>query len=259
VAGYAPVSFFEEFDVQRSENVLRVWSYGTMPPTLGLIISDCVHNLRAALDNLVYDLAIAYLGSPPPEPVAKHLEFPIFGPKPMSSDARKKRIGSIAPDAQTCIEGLQPHRRGSDYASDPLWTLHQLSNIDKHRVVYTTLLSENQGVFGSGNTNTHVYDITFGRQGGITSIEDTAELVSYRAAPYDPSRKMEVQFAFSFDIAFGQGSPKHGERVSATLTNLPSYIIDHIVMTLAPYLTRIPVVRLSQDLSLLSDVLPSRG
>jgi hypothetical protein len=70
-------------------------------------------------DNLVYDLVIARHGDPPPPQFAGYSEFPIFGPKAMSSSARRKRIGGIDPNAQAIIEGLQPHNRGNAFASDP--------------------------------------------------------------------------------------------------------------------------------------------
>src|SRR5215213_6698142 len=50
-----------------------------VPAEFRLIIGDCLHNLRSALDNLVYDLVIAYHGDPPPPQFVEYSEFPIFG------------------------------------------------------------------------------------------------------------------------------------------------------------------------------------
>ena len=251
--GTNPYSLFHEFDTQGDDNVIRVWSYGTMPLEFGLIISDCVHNLRAALDNLFYDLALAYnRGNPLVPDAEQRVMFPIFGDGKEFKRKGAYRIRDIDPGAQAVIKGLQPYTRGNKYASEPLWALNELSRIDKHRLVYTTLLSRGGGVFGSGGEG-RVYDIRLlggGLGGGPSGIEHTAEIVRYRAEPLQPGGKVHVQFAFGFDIAFGQGSPKYGERVPPTLAALINYIIDKVIPPLAPYLTKIRILSVSQTYSL---------
>lgn len=75
--------FVQEFDVQRSKNAVRAIAFEQPPASVNLLISDCLHNFRSALDNLVYDLALAYNiahnpGSPLPPAVEKAVMFPIF-------------------------------------------------------------------------------------------------------------------------------------------------------------------------------------
>lgn len=234
--GTNPYSLFHEFDTEGGENVIRVYFYGIVPPQFGLIVSDCIHNLRSALDNLIYDLAVAYLDiSPLPEDRARLLEFPIFGKRAMTEGECRKKIGCIHPDAQAFIKELQPYQRGDNCTSDPLWVLRNLSNIDKHRVVYTTLFARSSGAFGPGDAHTNVYDVAFHSE--APGVERTAEIVRYRARPYEPSTKVHVQYGFSFDIAFGQGSPIYGELVLPTLTNLRNYLVNTVVSPLASYLT----------------------
>jgi hypothetical protein len=66
------------------------------PARFSLIIGDCLHNLRSALDSLIYELAIAYTGIDPlPEDRARELGFPIFGPMPLKSSKCREMIGCM--------------------------------------------------------------------------------------------------------------------------------------------------------------------
>jgi len=253
--------FLQEFDAQRGQNAIRVMAFGHPPASANLLISDCLHNLRSALDNLVYDLALAYNnGNPLPLDVEERVMFPIFETRKLFKSRGAYRIRDIDPRAQAIIEGLQPYVGGNPKL---LWELHELSRVDKHRLLHVTLLGQNETVFGSSGVNTVVEDVKFGGRAiepfGPNAIDGT-ELVSYRATPVDPSKKMNVYLQFVFGIAFGQGSPvSAGESVLGRLSTLRDHIANRVIPPLTPYLTKMPIVRVSQDLSPLPPVLPSRG
>src|SRR5918998_2842474 len=118
--------------------------------TFSGIVGDCLHNLSSSLNFLVFDLARAYT-NPLPEKVADKLAFPIFGnvdrqgrsgtgPRSFRS-GRKERIGSLAPGAQTEIEGLQPYQRGNTFTEDPLWRLHELARFNRHRFLHLAVVA----------------------------------------------------------------------------------------------------------------------
>lgn len=46
----------------------------------------------------------------------------------------------MSDEAKAVVESLQPYHRGENWAIDPLWLLHVLSNIDKHRRPAVTTL-----------------------------------------------------------------------------------------------------------------------
>ncbi len=116
--------YIPEFDRKSGKKRIKVEILDTPPIEFGIIIGDCLHNLRSALDNLVYELIVACHGDPPPPRFVERSEFPIFGPKVMNSSACQKRIGGIAPAAQAIIKELQPYKRGKKYASDHLVAPH---------------------------------------------------------------------------------------------------------------------------------------
>ncbi|MDQ4043816.1 MAG: hypothetical protein M3118_08375 [Actinomycetota bacterium] len=252
--------FVQEFDVQRSKNAVRAIAFEQPPASVNLLISECLHNLRSALDNLIYDLALAYNGGNPlPPAVEKAVMFPIFQTRKEFKDSGAWRIKDIDPGAQAVIEELQPYERGNPAL---LWELHELSRVDKHRLLNVTLLGMHESVFG-GHGNIITNDVTFG--GGAiepfgSGAVDGTELVSYRATPIDPSDKMGVYFQFGFGIAFGQASPvSAGEPVLRRLRTLRDYTVNTVIPLLAPYLTQIRVVRVSHARSPLPPVLPPRG
>jgi len=101
-------------------------------PNLPLAVSDAVHNLRAALDYLVYELALKDSGS------EKHgTQFPIEEFKlSVAPNGNKIGFDVVAPrylkglnaEHIAVIESMQPYR-GAEWARD----LKDISNRDKHR------------------------------------------------------------------------------------------------------------------------------
>lgn len=93
---------------------------------------DVVHDLRVALDHLVYAVAVHESGTNSP-PDWKQLMFPI------ASDAKawaksKNRIATLSPAVQQAIEALQPFKHAK--GARPSWSLHIVNEMDirdKHR------------------------------------------------------------------------------------------------------------------------------
>jgi hypothetical protein len=226
-----------------------------VPDELRLIIGDCLHNLRSALDNLAYQLAIRHHGSRPlPDRFDRRSEFPIFGERKWRERERRDKIGCIHPDAQAIIKRLQPHNRGNKFTSDPLWMLHELNNMDKHRAPHITQVAVSAWAdFPDAPHLPGTIHLNLG------PFEDGAEIASYVpqtsviAEGFDPEVHMDPLLTFS--IFFGEGSGASGWRCGDALRWIRRYIVNRVLPPLIPYLTKISVVRVSQDYSLL----PRRG
>ena len=135
-----PHRYVTKIDRKSHKKFVNIRLLKPPPDEFRLIIGDCLHNLRSALDSLVYELALAYNDIYPlPEDRAKVLEFPIFGNRMLDAKECRNKIGCLHLNAQAAIKGLQPYNRGNEFASDPLWKLHRLSNVDKHRVPHVYL------------------------------------------------------------------------------------------------------------------------
>ncbi len=238
----------EEMHAWREENPYRTWTEPDVdstkellyvevlkpPPAaeLSLIIGDCLHNLRSALDNLVFELAIAYVGIDPlTEDRARLLEFPIFGNREMNARECRKKIGSIHPDAQAIIKGLQPYNRGHRFTNDPLWQLNRLSVEDKHRLPHVVLLA----TVGMSFRVSALFAID--EVEPILGPVDRAPIARYPTVD-ETGAKVNVHLTPTFNIGFGQRAPKQlrGLPVPDKLAEIHRYITNKVVPPLAPYL-----------------------
>lgn len=97
-------------------------------PSLSCVISDCLNNLRTALDYIVLELASKY------GEFVIHNMFPIAN----TSDAyyrqveQRDRLHAVPAEARAIIEGLQPYNGISmKRLWHPLYVLNRLTNADK--------------------------------------------------------------------------------------------------------------------------------
>ena len=203
------------------------------PPAdhLSLIVGDCLHGLRATLDNLAFDLATAHSGKRLSSKFAEKSMFPIFATK----DMRKFQdaLGGVAPAAQAKIEGLQPYHRGQWFRNDPLWQLNKLSNIDKHRLPHTTgFATASFGYAVPMGVVTDEIEPIFG------AIEDRAPIARYPATD-ETGVEVNMQFTPTFSIGFGETSPQQirGLPVPRRLREIHHYITWRVLPPLVPHFT----------------------
>jgi hypothetical protein len=89
---------------------------------------DIAHNLRTALDHLMCHLLLI-AGSP----ITKQDYFPI-SENFARYDARKAGIvNRVRPEVIKALDKLKPYKG----ENDPLWRVHQLDRIDKHRALFS--------------------------------------------------------------------------------------------------------------------------
>ena len=132
-----------EPDPDDNDFVFVMLSADRPPPDLfSVVIGDCLHGFRSALDALAYELASAHT-KPLTDEIAEQSEFPIFGNSDGKGAQRfanggRRKIRGIHPDAQAIIETLQPYHKG-DWGTFPLWVLHDLDRIKKHRLLHSVV------------------------------------------------------------------------------------------------------------------------
>ena len=115
-----------EADPDNPGNLLLRPTKGVLPidPIFGILVGECVYNLRAALDYLVYELAIVDSGH-----IQDGTQFPIESKKEIFTRRAKTWLKGINPTHIAEIEKLQPYNEQ--------WTavLRDKSNPDKHRLL----------------------------------------------------------------------------------------------------------------------------
>lgn len=110
---------------------------GQRPPVAewGLLFGDGVHNLRAALDCLVWELA--HLDGRGPEN-PRQVSFPVVNDQRNWPNAAR-RLSSVPSQFLRRIEEIQPYNAGEDPQLHPLTVLSRLDNDDKHRRVVSAI------------------------------------------------------------------------------------------------------------------------
>lgn len=100
------------------------------PMEWGAIVGDFVHNLRSALDLLMWQLVLARGGKP-----SRRTQFPIFERRADYRLRGRLMIAGVARGDRGMIECLQPFRemRRPLAGAHPLAQLARLANADKHQ------------------------------------------------------------------------------------------------------------------------------
>lgn len=108
-------------------------TYTPPPPEIALVFGDFLHNMRSLLDHYARFMVIEAGGEP--KDGVGGTTFPVsLKPSPI----RVK--GGIAEQRMQVIESAQPYQWGERSSENPLWKLHQLNNIDKHRTLQVVAL-----------------------------------------------------------------------------------------------------------------------
>ncbi len=152
----------------------------------GPLIGDFVHNLRSALDHLAWEIARPKFKAES----RKEIGFPVAGPyrDQGTRDRLNADLKMFPKRTRAAIKRLQPYTTGN--SQDPLWVLHQLWNMDKHRTIHT-----------AGFTVIHP---SGGRNWG--TFEGGTQPLAYRAGPtlQGSLKKYVEMWANSVkDVAFG--------------------------------------------------------
>jgi hypothetical protein len=222
--------YVAELDPQSGKKHIIVKVLNPPPVALRLLIGDCLHNLRSALDNLAYELAVEHQRGPLPDRYFETSEFPIFK-RPMKPHERRKKIGCIHPRAQVTIRRLQPYQHPTAYWLDPLWQLHQLNNVDKHRLPNVIQFATVAGAyFPDSPTRPHDLKVH------MEPITDGRRVATYTPAPNEPPDEVHTEFLFVENLQFADNTYMMDAEVSRTLHKIHSRIRDDVLPPLAQYL-----------------------
>lgn len=109
---------------------------------LSLITGDFVHNLRSALDNMVWEFSVCHTGPSPPKPT--RIQFPIAD-DPDAFLRERSRISSLSAQVQARIERAQPYNRRHAELPPLLTLVRDFNNLDKHRLLNVVVANITQG------------------------------------------------------------------------------------------------------------------
>lgn len=201
----------EYFDLDRREmGIVAIIRKGP-DPKWGVLVGEIIHNLRSALDHLVWELVVLETGE---GPITNKTQFPIFRTEHGKNayDGRGERVylHGVGDTAKALIRSKQPFSTGEDVES-PLWKLLRLSDFDKHRTLHLmgAMLYTGRIKFPFLAQGVEPID-TFAREPGPFENETILAWlrVSGTGWPFVvPEDQVSVEGHTSFDVAFDERNP----------------------------------------------------
>ncbi|MEX0833417.1 MAG: hypothetical protein WD276_06035 [Actinomycetota bacterium] len=209
-----PYRLFAYDDPESGDKIFAVHVRAYPPARWGAMLGDVVHNLRAALDLLVYEL----LRKHDVEPTIQHA-FPISDSAKEFESGGLRKVKGVGDEAVQLLKAIKPYRGGND----ALWELHQLDRRDKHRFLvpvgsayrYLTIDGAEmvKGVPGFSKDLPSL-PLNLKPADRLFPVQDGAELFRIAAAGRD---QVDMNPKFTFEIAFGEGEIVEGKPLAETL------------------------------------------
>jgi hypothetical protein len=130
-----PYTTSVEPNQERGCHVVRLMDPTPIPQReWGVLIGDCVHNLRCTLDYIAWQLAGSNMAD-------GSTVFPICGGPRQFRTRRKKRLTQLPESAVALIRCLQPYNTGNPFASS-LALIENLDVADKHKLLTVIITSQ---------------------------------------------------------------------------------------------------------------------
>jgi hypothetical protein len=192
-----PYTIVHERDEESRDHRWRV-RVERQPPAedWAMIFGDCIHNARAALDHILWQIA----GSSPTDTTT---QFPIFIDPAKFRSSGTRPLKLLDRRAVAFVKWLQPYRRSDPFASK-LWPIQLFDAADKHKTVLAGL-----GVLEASTLDMHlparsrVLQDAWIEYGPLKTEAIVAE-AKFRVFPLDgspPHTNVEVDAEFSFGVA----------------------------------------------------------
>lgn len=243
LAGPNQIPLTDGFDARGQAWVVRVGDF--QPPAVTVAsthIGDIVHNLRGALDHLVWDLAVLSCGQWPLDRSGRewHTQFPICRDKDAFDSRRVQstQLGPLTPERRTAIEGFQPYVS----SDDTLTRLADMSNADKHRAVKEVfLISHAAQPRIRGSRNCEVVGGTGSRPILQAGLEPNTEILRLPLINVGSDPHVDV----GFEVVIGVGF-RDGASVTGTLTH-SGEVVEEILTAFEPELSSPEALRIRES------------
>lgn len=196
-----------EFDTESWSWIERFKVLEEPPLRFGVILGDCVHNLRSCLDHIIWQVTLLDDGTP-----NEQTQFPIASKSESQFEGMaNRRIPGLSAEHRALVKRTQPYHAGDRAPAHPLAVLAALSNVDKHRIVHPTysLLDMDTSATldhlaksykGPGPSPIHGWWII---KGGQPLEDGTPWFRIHFRRDQEAPRKVDMRANLSLGIAFG--------------------------------------------------------
>lgn len=223
-----------EFDRSSHKYVFRAQRDSRSPTWISPAIGDCVHNLRAALDYLVWELVGGDGGGG-----GTSTEFPIFTDPLQYTREAPRKIRGVPQAAEAAFNALQPfygansdpfHPDWRDPKREPLALLRELERWDKHRSLNLTEDQVSAELVGFEQLG-----IMVSPHPAVLPGRFERGTVLARAGVPLGRPEVDVYLRATYDVAFGRDGPAGGELVLQTMTLIRDEVAGRVLPTIAQF------------------------
>jgi hypothetical protein len=203
----------------------------TPPPLeIAVLVGELLYQVRSTLDHIFFDLVERnYAHGQLPSGWERKCQFPLLmkrpkafgGPGPVPRQHFEPSVMGLTDDAFTYIESLQPYH-AERQASQLLRLLVQLSNIDKHRRLNTTVLLVT------------VQERVVTQKGFISMasrpmLDHGTKIETPRHEPEVVADAMDVKREFLPKIAFDEPTVGPPVPIETVMNQLPTFVMGMVV------------------------------
>jgi hypothetical protein len=203
----------------------RVWIEAKAPPPLSLsvIVGEMAHDLRSALDHLIWRQAVEHIGEATAENNAPRIKFPIYDTPDTFNEAQALQY--VSEDTRTLIERYQPYNRRNGYLAIVNW----LNRMDKHRALQPASVFAQASDYArlmKWNPAAEVLE----RDSLVNAwdrLEGRAYVMRLRFAVPGPDPNVQVEGKLPLHVSFGDPpSHLHGIPIPQTIREVQRVITD---------------------------------
>ncbi len=175
------------------------------PPLVywSLIVGDCLHNTRTALDHLIWGLAAKNHPKKIPGQTTK-LVFPIFKNAATFNGRKVDLENWVGQRAFAMLEQLQPFNDARGWDKNPLMFLHEFDIYDKHKLLLPAV-----SILDSGKINPVPVagkKALFDGHAVLLEFKDGAEIARFKVRA--PEEMMDMNYSTTINVIFeGQPGP----------------------------------------------------
>jgi hypothetical protein len=223
-----PYPFKGEVRNKGRDHLYRWQNPPVLNPDAELILGDCIHNLRSALDHLAYQLIMLNKKTP-----SRSSAFPILDRPPRARRKFRRReiplvVPGVSAKASKIIQDVQPYKGGD--IGRQLVDLRNLDNIDKHRHLLITVQAVD-----ALTTTWWGDDPPYGTPNSVFIFKAPVhDEVAVRVRWAQPRPDLDPYLNFTVGVRFGErlGGRFARRPVDGVLSTLISTVEEDIVNTL---------------------------
>jgi hypothetical protein len=221
-----PYELVRTYDPQSHRTAIRLARTPCIPANISLIAGDAIHNLRSALDYLVWKLAVN-----PLKP--RQVDFPVYESfkKFDNQFPRKVKVMGIPHEVANAIKACKPYKGGND----ALWLLNELNNIDKHRLLLTVYATPAKMAMTIDHRALQSYFPELFGQAIDTIVRGFPTFTLDEGVLYvEGNRTHPADFQLSFDISLRESQVRSGEPLLVTLEGMVD-LVSQLVADFEPF------------------------